>query len=193
MPKSKLFDEQEVLHKAMILFWEKGYHNTSIQDLVDRLKINRSSLYNTYGGKKKLFYSAFQLYRSMNDGGLNEFLATQTKAKLALRAMFWKILSDDHSDEDCKGCFIVNTTSELLPDDEHLQNIITQHKTKMEQIFSNILQMGIQSGELNPSIELPTISRLLYTLMSGFRIVGKTKPKLEDSMAEVEAVLSLLN
>ncbi len=48
MPRVKLFDESEVLNKATNLFWKKGYHATSIQDLVNHLGINRGSLYDTY-------------------------------------------------------------------------------------------------------------------------------------------------
>ncbi|MEM6816141.1 MAG: helix-turn-helix domain-containing protein, partial [Bacteroidota bacterium] len=44
MPRVKLFDEYEVLDKAVNLFWRKGYYATSIQDLVDYLGVNRASL-----------------------------------------------------------------------------------------------------------------------------------------------------
>ena len=41
MVKSKQFDRHVALDEAMDLFWERGYHATSIQDLVDRLGVNR--------------------------------------------------------------------------------------------------------------------------------------------------------
>lgn len=52
MGRNKEFDEDELLEKAVNLFWQKGYNATSAQDLVDALGINRSSLYNTYTDKK---------------------------------------------------------------------------------------------------------------------------------------------
>lgn len=192
MPKTTLFDKQEILEKAMFLFWRKGYYNTSIQDLVDHLQINRSSLYNTFGGKKALFHKAFQFHRSMGTAGLKQFLATQTSAIDAIRAMFWKILHDDLSDQDCKGCFIANTTTEMLPDDPYLTEVITTHKEQMEQAFQKLLQKGIESGEINPTIKPSIMAGLLYTLMSGFRVTGKTKPTMETSLAQLETVLKLL-
>ncbi|MEO1713875.1 MAG: helix-turn-helix domain-containing protein, partial [Bacteroidota bacterium] len=42
MPRTKQFDEAAVLTKAMHLFWEKGYHATSVSDLVQALGINRA-------------------------------------------------------------------------------------------------------------------------------------------------------
>jgi TetR/AcrR family transcriptional regulator, transcriptional repressor for nem operon len=47
MARTKDFDEDEVLAKAMHLFWLKGYNATSMQDLVDGLGISRSSMYDT--------------------------------------------------------------------------------------------------------------------------------------------------
>jgi len=34
MARQKEFDRDEVLHKAMEVFWMRGYEGTSIQDLV---------------------------------------------------------------------------------------------------------------------------------------------------------------
>ncbi len=53
------FDREEKLHQAMTLFWQKGYANTAISDLVDHLQINRFSLYNAFGDKQKLYYEAW--------------------------------------------------------------------------------------------------------------------------------------
>ncbi|MBV6654813.1 MAG: helix-turn-helix transcriptional regulator, partial [Mameliella sp.] len=41
MPRTKTFDEQQALDRAMETFWKKGYHATSMQDLVDTMGINR--------------------------------------------------------------------------------------------------------------------------------------------------------
>jgi TetR/AcrR family transcriptional repressor of nem operon len=73
MPRVKLFDENEVLNKAMNLFWKQGYSATSIQDLVSHLGINRASLYDTYGDKEKLFFRAFEFYRKTNTEGITNF------------------------------------------------------------------------------------------------------------------------
>lgn len=193
MPKTVLFDEQEVLTKAMMLFWKKGYHNTSIGDLVDHLGINRSSIYNSFGGKKQLYHKAFEFYQTSNSKGLKHFLSTQTDIKATIRMMFQKIISDDHNDIDCKGCFMVKTTVELLPHDKELQAALTAHKQKMEAVFLDLLQKGVERGQISAGKDLKTIAKVLYTFMNGIRVIGKTRPPQEELMAEVEMVLSLLN
>ena len=62
MPRHKEFDREEVLLKAMMVFRDKGYEATSMQDLVDHMKINRFSLYETFKSKHELFLEALQAY-----------------------------------------------------------------------------------------------------------------------------------
>ena len=193
MPKAKLFDQKEVLQQAMMLFWERGYYHTSVQDLVDRLGISRSSLYDTYGGKQQLFYSAFELYLTSNREGLIHFLSTQQDIRVGLRKAFTKLVNDDFEDPDCKGCFIVNTSTELLPLDDKLQKDIAEHKKLMESILHDFLQKGVQAGQIAEGKDLRTLSRVLYVTMTGIRVTGKTRPDPEDTMAAVDAVMMLLD
>ncbi|MEM9921565.1 MAG: helix-turn-helix domain-containing protein, partial [Bacteroidota bacterium] len=76
MPRSKNFDRQEVLQKAVELFWQKGFHATSMQDLVDHLEINRGSMYNTFGGKEQLFQEALALYKKQTGQDSKDILSS---------------------------------------------------------------------------------------------------------------------
>ena len=87
MPRVKLFDEKEVLTKAMDLFWKQGYAATSIQDLVAYLGINRASMYDTFGGKEALFSMAFEQYIEKVHTKLYNFFATQPNIKVGFRTL----------------------------------------------------------------------------------------------------------
>ena len=62
MARTKCFNRDEALEKAIGAFWAKGYEATSVQDLVDCMGINRGSLYDTFGDKHKLFLEALDRY-----------------------------------------------------------------------------------------------------------------------------------
>ena len=177
----------------MLLFWKQGFHHTSIQDLVDKLEINRGSLYDTFGGKQQLYNSAFALYRKINREGLAHFLGTQDDIRKGLKSVFQKIILDDANDEDCKGCFIVNTTTEMIPLDPDLQEIIKDHRLATQKIFADFLQKGISKGQVPPEKDVVILASLLYTFMSGLRVVGKTKQSREESFQSVEAFLTVLD
>ena len=54
MPWEKSFEIQDAVDKAMQVFWEKGYVDTSIADLLKATGLKRSSLYNAFGDKRNL-------------------------------------------------------------------------------------------------------------------------------------------
>ena len=61
MARTKDFDENEVLNKAVCLFWHKGYNGTSIcRTLLMGWASSRSSLYDTYGDKHALYIQVFR-------------------------------------------------------------------------------------------------------------------------------------
>ena len=58
MARPREYDRDEVLEKAMRVFWAKGYACTSVQDLVTAMGINRGSLYAEFGDKEGLHFAA---------------------------------------------------------------------------------------------------------------------------------------
>ena len=128
MPRVKLFDENEVLFKAMNLFWKQGYSATSVQDLVSHLGINRASIYSTFGDKDQLFKKSFELYRKINTEGLTQFFQSRPNVKKGFSELFDLAIQEAVQDKDNKGCFVVNATTELIPNDEKLLEIVHNNK-----------------------------------------------------------------
>ncbi|MFK5879939.1 MAG: TetR family transcriptional regulator [Flavobacteriaceae bacterium] len=193
MPRVKLFDENKVLTKATELFWKKGYHATSIQDLVNFLGINRGSLYDTYGGKKELFDKAFRLYRKNNVDGVTAFLESQNDIKKGFRALFEMGIKESISDKDKKGCFVVNTTTELIPGENELLKILQENKKVFEGIFYDFLLKGQQNGEIPKSKNIKPISRLFYTFYNGLKVVAKVQSEPKELLGSVDEILILLD
>ncbi len=193
MPRVKQFDQQEVLHKAMLLFWRKGYNATSIQDLTQHLGISRGSLYDTFGDKQQLFHQVVSLYSKKSIEGLKGFLGTHQNVKEAFRHILHSVLTEDPFGPDQKGCFVVNTSTEMLPQDDILLTVINVHQEQMEKLFCELLERGVSSGEISADKNLKAIARTFYTMMTGFRVFDKAQADIEDSLAALEAVLTILD
>ncbi|MEI9852992.1 MAG: TetR/AcrR family transcriptional regulator [Sphingomonas sp.] len=52
-----------MVEAAMELFWEKGYHSTSIADLLSRTQLNSGSLYHVFPGKQDILVAVLEAYR----------------------------------------------------------------------------------------------------------------------------------
>lgn len=193
MPRTKQFNEEEVLKKAMELFWEKGFHATSIQDLVSHLGINRASLYDTFGGKDILFDKAFAHYRKGATDWLNGIFESAETVKGGFQKLFDSAIKESVEDECRRGCFVVNTTTELVPGDEDLLKVLSENKSNLESLFLLQIQKGIDSGEFASSMDAKGVASMIFTFYNGLRVVAKVDPNPIELKKMVEAALSVLH
>ena len=60
--RPRQFDRDEVLDKAIVLFWQQGFEATGVAQLSETLGIGKQSLYGTFGDKRGLYIAAIQRY-----------------------------------------------------------------------------------------------------------------------------------
>ena len=193
MPRVKLFDEQEVLQKAMYLFWKKGYYATSIQDLVDHLGINRASLYDTYGGKRKLLEKAYLHYCKTNRDTQTKFLEGYEDIRTGFRKLFVLAIQQSKIDRDNKGCFAVNLVVEFVPNEKEFAPLIEENKAQFEEIFFNYLTLGVERNQIAKGKDLRAITTLFYTFYNGLKIVTKVDFDPGVFSKSVDSLLSVLD
>ena len=177
----------------MHLFWKNGYAATSIQDLVNHLGINRASIYDTYGDKERLFFLAFQHYRKTNTEFLASFLAKEENVKQGFRKLFEMAIQAAITDDDKKGCFVVNTTTELIPGDHMACTVLKTNQETLETLFHNYLKEGASPGQFQPDKDLKAIAKLLYLLYNGLQVVSKVKQNKQELMASLDLAVDLLD
>src|ERR1700712_3748279 len=105
MARTKDFDENEVLTKAIQLFGHKGYNGTSMQDLVDGLGISRSSLYDTYTDKHTLFVKALESYQNTGAANIRDIINQPIPAKEIVKQLLELATPELTCDKEQKGCF----------------------------------------------------------------------------------------
>lgn len=193
MPRTKQFKEEDVLNKAMMLFWKKGYNGTSIQDLVSELGVNRASLYSTFGGKDELFERVFQHYREINWVRIQQLLAEQDSVKSGLRELFSTAIEASTQEDEAKGCFVVNCTAELLPTHPNIFRLVSENKRAFEAFMLDYLQAGQDRGEIPAEKDLQALSSYLYTFYSGLQVIAKTRPSKQELLNTLELGLKVLD
>ncbi|CAM4365125.1 transcriptional regulator, TetR family [Pedobacter westerhofensis] len=164
MPRSKEFDYDQKLEIARNLFWEKGYHATSMNDLVDTLKLNRSSIYDTYGNKHSLFIKCLSSYILKKE---NQYKEAGKKGKSPLEAVHLIIKSVvKNMILEAKTCMSVKTTVELGKTDEETQALLNQQAKDSVILFSGLLQQAKEQGELAENKDPETIAHFIVASFS---------------------------
>ncbi|GLU42948.1 TetR/AcrR family transcriptional regulator [Allomuricauda sp. NBRC 101325] len=193
MPRTKQFNEEEILKKAMELFWERGFHATSIQNLVTCLGINRASLYDTFGGKEELFNKVFEHYRKQSSEEVRATFENENSVKAGFCRLFENAIEKAQLDQAQKGCFVVNTTTELIPGDEAIHDALRKNKENAENLFIEHIRKGIESGEIDASKDADSIGTMLFALFSGLQVMAKVDSDPIKLRKLVKSGLSVLD
>jgi TetR/AcrR family transcriptional regulator, transcriptional repressor for nem operon len=176
MGRTKLFSKNEALTKARDLFWRKGYHATSAQDLVDELGINRSSLYDTFGDKRQLFLQTIEQYRTEMAAFRQRLFQEHKSAESAIKTMFRMAIQESLSDKDNRGCFLVNTATELAAEDPDIQKMIDENRKNVENEFLALVKKGQLSGEISSKHSARALARFLFNTYTGIKVLAKSSP-----------------
>lgn len=57
-----VFDPKDALQTTIELFWEKGYYDGSVDEVVKRSGVAKYGIYGTFGAKRDLFEKALTQY-----------------------------------------------------------------------------------------------------------------------------------
>jgi len=174
MARTKDFDENEVLTKAIQIFWYKGYNGTSMQDLVDGLGISRSSLYDTYTDKHTLFVKALESYQNSGAGKIQEIINNSGSAKDIVKRLLEFATNELLGDKQQKGCFMVNAEVEVAPHDAEVNSLVCKNDQQMEEAFYQVIKKGQDSGEIKNQQDARALSRFIFNTVKGMRVTAKS-------------------
>jgi AcrR family transcriptional regulator len=174
MGRPRTYDRDDVLQKAIRVFWEKGYEGAHLQELVEATGLNRFSLYKEFGGKAGLFQAAIETYLA-GLADLAGILSRDPPGLDNLRAFYrtyldWNFLH---------GCFALNTIREkhVIPDEAYAR--IEDFTRLSEALFHRNLAGARERGELAADTDVDGLAKLLTALDMGLLTYGIVAPGRE--------------
>lgn len=190
MARSKEFDVNEVLDKAMDIFWEQGYEKTSMSDLVEKMGIHRRSIYDTFDDKHSLFLQAMNRYCDKVEVALTKKIKLSKTAREAIEIVFHFMIFEE--EESPSGCLIVNSAAELAARDADVDRVSIETFVTTEQLFQKIILWGQQDGEFSNVLDAQELAEYLNALSIGIRVMAKTSTTKEKLSHIVNVSIKLL-
>jgi len=187
MARHKEFNVDTALERAMDAFWERGYEATSLCDLVQRMGIQRASLYDTFGDKRSLFLSALKHYHDKGLLSAREMFENAVDVIGALRRYLKHALPQSEQGERSKGCLFVNATVEFAPHDEEVATILREFAMAKTHIIAEAIARGQASGQIRLDISPIQAAEYMTTVVSGLSVSSK----LVDDVPRLESLIEL--
>jgi TetR/AcrR family transcriptional repressor of nem operon len=175
--RPRQFDPKDVLERSMHQFWERGYRDTSVDDLVEATGVGPGSLYNVFqGGKRELFLRSLDVYSRLVVPEKLGALERPGASLAEVRAYFDGLVEDLMSPEGRMGCLMVNTAIELANEDSEVAQIVRDHMARLERNATRALRNAKRRGEIPNHIDPAAKATQLMATGMGLMVVGKTNP-----------------
>ncbi|TEW52898.1 TetR/AcrR family transcriptional regulator [Psychromonas algicola] len=183
MSKNAKFDRAEVVEKATNLYWEKGYHGTSMRDLQATVDLRPGSIYAAFGSKDNLFKEAINHYAN-STGKLLQLCLDETSSPLAgLKLFIRKITIENRENAPSDMCMIVKSISELTDNDN--KELLDEAKALLngvESRFADIIEDAMQTGEISSNKNAMDLARYMQVQIIGLR----TYSRVNDDQTIIE-------
>ncbi|SDF44244.1 transcriptional regulator, TetR family [Limimonas halophila] len=192
MPWNKRFDQQEVLERALDTFWAQGYTATSIQDLVDRMGINRASLYDTFGDKQDLFLAALRAYDENHRAAWLRELDALGSPLEALRRVFHDWVDAVEQERTPSGCFMVNTSLERAPHDEAVREHVARAQQALADFFGRKIDEAQRAGEVPVEMNADAAASSMLATFMGMLVMARSGADPEALRGTAEGAIARL-
>ncbi|EAT12054.1 TetR/AcrR family transcriptional regulator [Bermanella marisrubri] len=173
MPWEKSFNEDTAVENAMAVFWEKGYDAASISELLKAVKMSKGSFYNAFGSKRDLFLRSLDKYESDRRRVFLSQLEAMDDPVQAIHRFFDTIVNEMLTDETRKGCFLINTSLELVNHDQQINDLVKSGIAEIEAFFKRCIEVGQAREQIPHNLTAETTAKILLSLAVSIRVLGR--------------------
>src|SRR3981189_2912521 len=181
MARPKNFSREQVLEKAMPVFWKHGFADTSLQELERATGVNKSGLYTEFRDKEDLFVTCLRHYlESQGKRGL------LTKEPLGWKNVETFLKNGPLNKGEQQGCFSVNSMREfaILPNEAY--GIVTENRGLLQRLLA--VNIEAEKSKMAPS----AIAEMVLSFFSGLGMESNLKSGKASATRKIENFMTAL-
>ncbi|MGO2621834.1 MAG: TetR/AcrR family transcriptional regulator [Psychrobacter sp.] len=169
MSRTALYNRQEALERALKLFWQKGFHATSLKDIEEALDMRPGSIYAAFGSKDGLFQEALDYYARLGLTELERILSHHESPLLGLAAYVRQLGGIRDKELPSQACMLVKSLLELGAREQAALQKVEMLLAGMETRFIDCFIAAQQLGELDSTLDATRLGRRLQAEVMGLR------------------------
>ncbi|QIZ75811.1 TetR/AcrR family transcriptional regulator [Ferrimonas lipolytica] len=192
MAKSAKHNRQEVIEKATNLYWEKGFHATSMRNLQEVVDLRPGSIYASFGSKEGLFKESLEHYANLNIAAVRAIREQAESPIDALQQVVQAIVLDSRESAPSGMCMLVKTVAELTGEHDELLEDAKKWLKLMEQELVAIIEEGIAAEQLSADKGAQRIARFLQVQLMGLRTYGRVNSDKASVLQTIDDIFETL-
>jgi len=192
MARPREFDPDELLIKAVRMFWKKGYADTSMRDIVEATRVAHAGLYSAFGNKRDLYFKCLQrYYQRFGDIAIKQLEAEDSDITSVHR--FFEVISQGiEGGRFQTGCLIGNTVVEFGSDADDVIGFSRKFIERLSQAFSVALEHAKAKQQIGSEEDTAALSEFLTTFFYGQMTMVRAGISIEKIRSGTACVLAKL-
>lgn len=174
-----------LLRIGLAVFTERGFHNTSIDEIAGAANVPKGSFAYYYGSKDAFTLAVIEAYREYFNGKLDRILGDKSISPIArLRAFTDDATLGMERFGFKRGCLVGNLGQELGGVDEKFRSALLNTLRDWQERVRLCLEEAKAAGELLPTADSAGLARVFWYAWEGAVLAAK----LEKSRAPLDSV-----
>lgn len=173
MPRTKQYNEEVVIQKAMKVFWKNGYEGTSIRDLEREMGINLFSIYSSFKDKKGVMLKALECYEKQLFDEAVKKLSQSDNGVDDVKQYFYDFVEFVKEGDSLKGCFLTNSLVEVGSKDAEINSRVLIFASMLKNLFKKKLEESVTKGQLSQNTNVIAYSNYLMGSLQGLATSSK--------------------
>lgn len=195
MTKHKTKEERrgEILESAAVCFAQKGYYETTMDDVVRSVGLSKGALYWYFKSKRELFRSLVELWFDEMGSGMGEVLSRGGSASEKLRMILCAIDESPGAQSELSRAFLEFYTFAVR--DPELRPWLEAIYDENFALFRGLIESGIDDGEF-VSTDAEAMARVIMAGIDGVllqqEIISKERSDGPSLRELADSLLSVL-
>ena len=179
MARTREFDPEVALEEAMRLFWEKGYHDTSVRDLVARTGVSHAGLYGTFGNKHEVYSAALTRYHEEVMGRIMAELEAPDASLPQVTGHFERLFELANDPRFRAGCMLCNSAVDLAHEDPEVARQWQEHLERQVAAFRQALARAKEKGEVRADLDPAAAADVLAAVQMSMALMVRAQMDLK--------------
>ncbi|MEM1245460.1 MAG: TetR/AcrR family transcriptional regulator [Acidobacteriota bacterium] len=168
MPRPAKFDDDEILERAMHVFWRRGLSGASIRDLESELDLRAPSIYRRFGSKEGLAAAVVQRYvLEVIDGRIEKHLSGQGDPVSNVMGFLVSAVTPGPEEDLLLGCLLTTIAMETDALPEPLARDVRFGLRRIDDALRAEVRRAAEEGRLADGVVADDAASTLSLVMQG--------------------------
>ncbi|GGH06693.1 TetR/AcrR family transcriptional regulator [Silvibacterium dinghuense] len=189
--RPKCFDPAAALDAAVLLFWERGFEQTSVDEVAAAMNLCTSSLYSSFGDKETLFLAAVNHYLAGRGEVYREAVREGKTAREGFAKLFEVSANELTRTDQPRGCLLWLALPTCSPKYEKLQDEMNRLRASSEAGWLKRLREAVRLKELPKNTDIDLLASYFRTTLSGMSLQARSGATKEQLMKIGQLALAI--